>query len=127
MGNQKIQTKWSKDTKGVIRKNKEVIRRHQRGDQRVQKEKLTNIEGVIRINQKEAKAVNRRTDNAMSKSLEMSKGKSIMVKQIEYIHNSMAYRKETNNDPQSTTQKATLRTTDKPGINSTKPMTYVKL
>ena len=46
---------------------------------------LENIEGVIRIYQKEAKAVNRRTDNAMSNSLEMSKGKSIMVKQIEYI------------------------------------------
>jgi uncharacterized membrane protein (DUF106 family) len=53
-------------------------------------EKLKNIEGVIRIYQKEAKAVNRRTDNAMSKGLEMSKGKSIMVKQIEYTHNSMA-------------------------------------
>jgi uncharacterized membrane protein (DUF106 family) len=60
----------------------------------VQKEKLKNIEGVIRIYQKEAKVVNRTTDNAMSKSLEMSKGKSIMVKQIEYIHNSMAYEKK---------------------------------
>ena len=116
-----------KISRAYSEKNKEVIRRHQRGDQRAQKEKLKNIEGVIRIYQKEAKAVNRRTDNAMSKSLEMSKGKSIMVKQIECIHNSMAYRKETNNDPQSTTQKATFRTTDKPGINSTKPMTYVKL
>ena len=28
---------------------------------------------------------------------------------------------------QSTTQKATFRTTDKSGINSTNPMTYVKL
>jgi hypothetical protein len=41
----------------------------------VQKEKLKNIEGVIRIYQKEAKVVNRTTDNAMSKSLQMSKGK----------------------------------------------------
>ena len=39
----------------------------------------------------------------------------------------MAKRKERNNDPQSTTQKATFRTTDQPGINSTNPMTYVKL
>ena len=50
----------------------------------VQKGKLENIEGVIRRYQKETTAVNRRTDNAMSKSLEMSKGKSIMVRQIEY-------------------------------------------
>jgi hypothetical protein len=39
---------------------------------------------IIRRYQKETTAVNRRTDNAMSKSLEMSKGKSIMVRQIEY-------------------------------------------
>jgi hypothetical protein len=50
----------------------------------VQKWKLENIEGVIRRYQKETTAVNRRTENAMSKSLEMSKGKSIMVRQIEY-------------------------------------------
>ena len=56
------------------KKNKGVIRRYQRSDQRLRKEKLKNIEGVIRRYQKETTAVNRRTDNAMSKSLEMSKG-----------------------------------------------------
>jgi len=46
-----------------------VIRRHQRGYQRVQKGKLENIEEVIRKYQKETKAVNRRTNNSMHKSL----------------------------------------------------------
>jgi hypothetical protein len=49
--------------------------RFPRGYQRLQKGKLENIEGVIRRYQKETKAVNGRTDNAMSKCLEMSKGK----------------------------------------------------
>ena len=82
----KIPTEFSENSKGVIRtKNKGVIRRHQRGDQRLQRWKLENIEGVIRRYQQQTKGVNGRTDNAMSNSLEMSKGKSIMVKQIEYI------------------------------------------
>jgi hypothetical protein len=68
------------------KKTKGIIRRHQRGYQRLQKGKLENIEGVIRRYQKETKAVNGRTDNAMSKCLEMSKGKSITVNQIEYRH-----------------------------------------
>jgi hypothetical protein len=50
----------------------------------VQNGKLKNIEGVIMRYQSETQAVNRRTVNAISKTLEISKRKSIIVKQIEY-------------------------------------------
>ena len=63
---------------------------------RVQKGKLKNIEGIMRKYQKETKAVIQRTDNSMYKSLQMSKGKSIMVKQTEYIpFNCLKKRKQT--------------------------------
>jgi hypothetical protein len=50
----------------------------------VQNRRLENIEGVIMRYQSEMQAVNRRTVNAISKTLEISKRKSIIVKQIEY-------------------------------------------
>ena len=66
------------------KKPKGVIRRHQRGYPRVQKGKLENIEGVIRRYQNETKTVNRKTDNPMSKSLEMSKEKANRVHTIQW-------------------------------------------